>query len=108
MKKIKYGFGSGSNILIGYVSSSQGKKLLFQRFRFHNTVQWAQKLNDKTNWQEARNRPEMLVKADVVLDKRFKVLAVLLHVVDHILSVSQMVRHASFYANECVFGNNSM
>jgi hypothetical protein len=48
----------------------------------------------------------MLVKADVVLDKRLKVLAVLLHVVNHILPVSQMVRHASFYANECVVGNN--
>jgi hypothetical protein len=41
----------------------------------------------------------MLVKADVVLNKWFKVLAVLLHVVNHILSVSQMVCHTSFYAN---------
>lgn len=37
--------------------------------------------------------PEVLVEADVILDKWLEVLAVELHVMDHIRPVSQMVGH---------------
>ncbi len=37
--------------------------------------------------------PEVLVEANVILDKWLKVLAVELHVMDHIRPVSQMVGH---------------
>ncbi len=35
---INYGSGSGSDFLTSYSSGSEGKKLLFLRFRFHNTI----------------------------------------------------------------------
>jgi hypothetical protein len=43
--------------------------------------------------------PKVLVKADIVLNKRLKVLPMLLHVVDHSLTVTQMIGHISFWTN---------